>query len=122
TVIDLVPPPLRKALVPVGRLDFQSEGLLLLTTDGEWAQRIAHPRYGCAKTYEAKVKGMPEERDVERLRRGMWIEGKRTLPAEIRLMRTTGRPGGAARRARGSEQGREVGNSWWEVVLRQGRS
>jgi 23S rRNA pseudouridine2605 synthase len=109
TVLDLVPPPLRKALVPVGRLDFQSEGLLLLTTDGEWAQRIAHPRYGCAKTYEAKVRGMPEERDVERLRRGMWIDGKRTLPAEVRLLRTTGK-------------GREVGNSWWEVVLRQGRS
>jgi len=109
TVIDLVPPGLRKALVPVGRLDFQSEGLLLLTTDGEWAQRIAHPRYGCAKTYEVKVKGMPEERDVERLRRGMWIEGQRTLPAEVRLLRTTGR-------------GRETGNSWWEVVLRQGRS
>jgi 23S rRNA pseudouridine2605 synthase len=109
TVIDLVPPGLRKALVPVGRLDFQSEGLLLLTTDGEWAQRIAHPRYGCAKTYEVKVKGMPEERDVERLRRGMWIEGQRTLPAEVRLLRTTGR-------------GRETGNGWWEVVLRQGRS
>ncbi len=109
TVVDLVPPPLRKALVPVGRLDFQSEGLLLLTTDGEWAQRISHPRYGCAKTYEAKVKGMPEERDVERLRRGMWIDGARTLPAEVRLLRTTGR-------------GREVGNTWWEVVLRQGRS
>jgi pseudouridine synthase len=109
TVIDLIPPGMRKALVPVGRLDFQSEGLLLLTTDGEWAQRIAHPRYGCAKTYEVKVKGMPEERDIERLRRGMWIEGKRTLPAEVRLLRTTGR-------------GRETGNSWWEVVLRQGRS
>ena len=109
TVLDLVPPGMRKALVPVGRLDFQSEGLLLLTTDGEWAQRIAHPRYGCAKTYEAKVKGMPEERDIERLRRGMWIEGQRTLPAEVRLLRTTGR-------------GRETGNSWWEVVLRQGRS
>lgn len=109
TVLDLVPPALRKALVPVGRLDFQSEGLLLLTTDGEWAQRISHPRYGCAKTYEAKVKGMPEERDVERLRRGMWIDGARTLPAEMRLLRTTGR-------------GREVGNTWWEVVLRQGRS
>src|SRR4029079_18806151 len=109
TVIDLVPPPLRKALVPVGRLDFQSEGLLLLTTDGEWAQRIAHPRSGCAKTYQAKVKGMPEERDIERLRRGMWIDGQRTLPAEVRLMRSTGRS-------------RDNGNTWWEIVLRQGRS
>ena len=109
TVLDLVHPSLRKALVPVGRLDFLSEGLILLTTDGEWAQRIAHPRYGCAKVYEAKVKGVPEDREIERLRRGMWIEGKRTLPAEVRMLRTTGR-------------GREAGNSWWEVVLREGRS
>jgi pseudouridine synthase len=109
TVMDLVHPALRKALVPVGRLDFLSEGLILLTTDGEWAQRIAHPRYGCAKVYEAKVKGVPDERIIDRLRRGMWIDGKRTLPAEVRLLRTTGR-------------GREVGNTWWEVVLRQGRS
>jgi 23S rRNA pseudouridine2605 synthase len=109
TVLDLVHPALRKALKPVGRLDFQSEGLLLLTTDGEWAQRIAHPRYGCAKVYEAKVKGVPEERVIERLRRGMWIEGKRTMPAEVELLRTTAR-------------GREEGNSWWEVVLREGRS
>ena len=50
---------------------------------------------------------MTVEQQVERLRRGMWIEGKRTLPAEIRLLRTTGR-------------GRESGNTWWEVVLRQG--
>jgi pseudouridine synthase len=109
TVLDLVHPSLRKALVPVGRLDFLSEGLILLTTDGEWAQRIAHPRYGCAKVYEAKVKGVPDEKTIDRLRRGMWIEGKRTLPAEVRLLRTTGR-------------GREAGNSWWEVVLREGRS
>jgi 23S rRNA pseudouridine2605 synthase len=109
TVLDLIPMGLRKALKPVGRLDFMSEGLLLLTTDGEWAQRIAHPRYGCAKVYEAKVRAMPEEREVERLRRGMWIDGQRTLPAEVRLLRTTGR-------------GRETGNSWWEVVLREGRS
>ena len=109
TVLDLIPPGLRKALVPVGRLDFQSEGLLLLTTDGEWAQRIAHPRYGCAKVYEAKVRALPDEGEIDRLRRGMWIEGKRTLPAEVRLLRTTGK-------------GRETGNSWWEVVLREGRS
>ena len=57
TVIDLVPPALRKALVPVGRLDFQSEGLLLLTNDGEFAQRSPHPRYGCAKTYEVEGQG-----------------------------------------------------------------
>ncbi|HVS01623.1 MAG TPA: pseudouridine synthase [Thermoanaerobaculia bacterium] len=109
TVLDLVPPGMRKALVPVGRLDFASEGLLLLTTDGEWAQKVAHPRHGSTKTYEVKVKGVPAEDEVDRLRRGMWIEGKRTLPAEVRLLRTTGR-------------GRDAGNSWWEVTLREGRN
>ena len=64
TVIQLVPQPMRKALIPVGRLDYQTEGLLLLTDDGEFAQRISHPRYGCHKTYEVKVKGTPEERQL----------------------------------------------------------
>ena len=70
----------RKALIPVGRLDYQTEGLLLLTDDGEFAQRISHPRYGCHKTYEVKVKGTPEEADLDRLRKGIVIEGKRTSP------------------------------------------
>src|SRR5687767_13587881 len=55
TVMEFVPPMFRKALVPVGRLDFLTEGLLLLTDDGEFAQTIAHPRHGCWKTYEVKV-------------------------------------------------------------------
>ena len=69
TVIDLVPPALRKALVPVGRLDFQTEGLLLLTDDGEFAQRISHPRYGCAQDLRGQgARGRPTSATVERLR------------------------------------------------------
>lgn len=108
TVMDLVPPQFRKALVPVGRLDYHTEGLLLLTTDGEWAQKVAHPRYGCAKTYEVKVKGVPDDDTIDKLRRGgMWIDGRRTRPAKIHFMRTTGRT-------------RTEGNSWWKVTLFQG--
>jgi len=109
TVLDLVPPAMRKALVPVGRLDFLTEGLILLTDDGDFAQHVAHPRYGCVKTYEAKVKGHPEEADVARLEAGIVLDGKRTSPCRI-----TPRP--APRRAA------EGANSWWIVELAEGRT
>lgn len=66
TVFDLVPAGERKGLKAVGRLDYNTEGLLLLTDDGDFAQRVAHPRYGCTKTYEVKVKGHPAEKAVDR--------------------------------------------------------
>jgi 23S rRNA pseudouridine2605 synthase len=109
TVLDLVPPRLRKALVPVGRLDYNTEGLLLLTDDGDFAQAVAHPRYGCVKTYEVKVRGVPAERDLERLRAGIVLDGKRTAPCRI-----SARP--VPRRLAESE------NSWWKVELGEGRS
>jgi pseudouridine synthase len=93
TVIDLVPPALRRALVPVGRLDFNSEGLLLLTDDGELAQQVAHPRYGCWKTYEVKVKGQPSEAQIHLLRGGISLQGRRTAPCRI-APRHTGRATG----------------------------
>lgn len=110
TVIDLVPPPLRKALVPVGRLDFQTEGLLLLTDDGDFAQHLAHPRYGCRKTYEVKVKGVPEEPALDRLRTGIVLEGKRTAPCRIEPVRRAG------------PVREEGGNSWFRVELAEGRT
>jgi 23S rRNA pseudouridine2605 synthase len=116
TVIELVPPVFRRALVPVGRLDYQTEGLLILTDDGEFAQRLAHPRYGCHKTYEVKVKGVPREEEIARLRRGVVIEGRRTAPARIRALRTT--PVKPSKR--GGEG--EGGNTWYEVELSEGRS
>jgi pseudouridine synthase len=108
TVMNLVAPPLRTRVVPVGRLDFDTEGLLLLTDDGDLAFRVAHPRYGCHKRYEVKVKGMPREEDLDRLRGGVVIEGKRTRPAVIEPLRV--------RRTREGE------NTWWTVVLSEGRS
>jgi len=116
TVIDFVPPGMRKALVPVGRLDFNTEGLLLLTDDGEFAQRVAHPRYGSVKTYEVKVKGTPTEAQLERLRAGVVIDGKRTAPARI-TSRAPFKPAGARRRGEPESE-----NSWWIVELTEGRT
>ena len=114
TVLDFIPPTMRKALVPVGRLDYNTEGLLLLTDDGEFAQRIAHPRYGSTKTYEVKVKGTPTEAQLERLRNGVMLEGRRTAPAKI-----TPRGFRPAPRRKGEP---ESDNSWWTVEIAEGRT
>jgi pseudouridine synthase len=110
TVLDLVPPQFRRALVPVGRLDFQTEGLLVLTDDGELAQRLSHPRYGCRKTYEVKVKGVPAEADLDRLRRGIVLDGRRTASCRIEALRVT------------TVRGDEGGNAWYRVELSEGRT
>ncbi|HEX9801547.1 MAG TPA: pseudouridine synthase [Thermoanaerobaculia bacterium] len=110
TVIDLVPPAFRRALVPVGRLDFQTEGLLVLTDDGEFAQRLSHPRFGCRKTYEVKVKGSPKATDLDRLRRGIVLDGRRTAPCRIEPLRVT------------TVRGEEGGNAWLRVELAEGRT
>jgi 23S rRNA pseudouridine2605 synthase len=114
TVLDFVPPAMRKALVPVGRLDYNTEGLLLLTNDGEFAQRIAHPRYGSTKTYEVKVKGTPTEAQLDRLRNGVVLEGRRTAPAKI-----TPRGFKPVARRQGEP---ESDNSWWVVEIVEGRT
>jgi 23S rRNA pseudouridine2605 synthase len=116
TVMDLVPPAMRKALVPVGRLDYHTEGLLLLTDDGEFAQKIAHPRYGSTKTYEVKVKGTPSEAQLDRLREGILLEGHRTAPAKITFR---GQAKAAGSRRRGEP---ESDNSWWMVEISEGRT
>jgi 23S rRNA pseudouridine2605 synthase len=108
TVIDLVRG-VRERIYPVGRLDFHSEGLVLLTNDGELAFKVSHPTHGSVKTYSVKVRGVPEERLVEKLRRGITIDGKRTLPCDIERMHTTGKRD-------------DEGNSWFEVKLREGRT
>ena len=108
TVIDLVRG-IRERIYPVGRLDFQSEGLLLLTNDGDLAYKVTHPKHGSVKTYHVKVRGVVDERLVGKLERGITNDGKRTVPCEIRQMKTTGR-------------GDEEGNSWYEVKLREGRN
>ncbi|HEX5705939.1 MAG TPA: pseudouridine synthase [Pyrinomonadaceae bacterium] len=103
-VVDLVPPALGR-LHPVGRLDFNTEGLLILTNDGELTNRVTSARNRVAKVYEAKVKGVPTEQAVERLRRGVRLDdGVRTAPATIK------------------KTGETDTNSWFEVTLHEGRN
>lgn len=82
TVIDLVKD-VPERIYPVGRLDYETEGLLLLTNDGELAHRIMHPRYELDKVYEAWVKGHPDEEALRRLREGMRLEDGWTHPAKV---------------------------------------
>jgi 23S rRNA pseudouridine2605 synthase len=72
-------------LKPVGRLDMDTEGLLLLTNDGDLAHRLTHPSFGVEKEYEAVVQGAVEERALRQLRQGVFIEGKRTSPAKVEI-------------------------------------
>jgi 23S rRNA pseudouridine2605 synthase len=103
-VLELLPKSLG-SLHPVGRLDFNTEGLLLLTNDGEFTNFITAARNRVQKVYEVKVKGRPSEDALERLRRGVVLEdGSRTAPARIAKLRET------------------ENNSWFEVVLHQGRN
>lgn len=85
TVVDLLHG-VREYVYPVGRLDYETEGLLLLTNDGDLAARLTHPRHGVERTYEAQVAGIPDERALERLRKGIPLDGRRTLPAEVVLV------------------------------------
>jgi pseudouridine synthase len=73
-------------LKPVGRLDMDTEGLLICTNDGELAQRLAHPRHGIEKEYLATVEGVPDEKALKALRDGIFIEGGRTSPAKVRVL------------------------------------
>ena len=93
----------RERVVPVGRLDLQSEGLVLLTNDGELADALMHPRSGVARIYRAKVHGELDAHDVGRLARGVVLERRRTAPIEVRTVTSTGNA------------------SWVEVTVREGR-
>ena len=85
TVLDLLEG-VRERVYPVGRLDYDTEGLLLLTNDGDLAAMLTHPRHGVERSYEARVKGMPDDEALQRLRDGIPLDGHRTLPAEAELL------------------------------------
>ena len=89
TVIDLLHG-VREYVYPVGRLDYDTSGLLILTNDGELAARLTHPRHGVERTYEARVAGVPDAGALARLRKGIPLDGRRTLPAEVSVL-TRGR-------------------------------
>jgi 23S rRNA pseudouridine2605 synthase len=84
TVVDLVGGDVR--VVPVGRLDRDTTGVLLLTNDGPLAHRLAHPRYGVEKTYVAEVEGEPSDATARRLAEGVELDDGRTAPARVRLL------------------------------------
>jgi pseudouridine synthase len=104
TVVDHVDFPRR--IVPVGRLDADTTGALLLTNDGELAHRLMHPRYGVEKVYEADVEGVPSPEALRRLAEGVELEDGRTAPARVRVL---------GRRRGGGETAR------LELVLHEGR-
>jgi pseudouridine synthase len=101
TVRDLVG--LEGHLFPVGRLDLRSEGLILLTDDGGLAHRLTHPRYEHAKEYRVYVEGCPDDEVLKHWRRGVFLDGRRTAPADVSVLR------------------REKRHTWLRVVLREGR-
>jgi 23S rRNA pseudouridine2605 synthase len=94
TVLELIPQALGY-LYPVGRLDYDSEGLLLLTNDGELAARLMHPRHEVPKVYRARVRGVPDGSAIERLTRGIPLDGHRTAPASVRVMKRLDTPRGS---------------------------
>ena len=104
TVLDLLTG-VREYVYPVGRLDFDSEGLVLLTNDGDLAERLTHPRHEVPRVYEVDVAGVPDAHDVERLSRGVTIDGRRTEPAVVKL-------------APGHRQGRAT----LHITVREGRN
>ena len=109
TVIDLLARAgIQGYFYPVGRLDYDSEGLLILTNDGDFAEQVTHPRYELERAYEARVLGVLEPRDVTRLSDGIVIDGRRTLPARVTVRGTRA-------------VGRDVHTSL-EIVLREGRN
>lgn len=111
TVYTLLGNRVSERVVPVGRLDADSEGLLILTDDGALVQKLTHPSGGCRKEYEVKVSGVPTPAQIARLARGMTLDdGTRTAPAEVELKETTPEKDGVG------------GNAWMKVTLGEGRS
>jgi pseudouridine synthase len=100
TVMTLVPSV--AGLFPVGRLDVTTEGLILLTNDGAFAERVSHPRYEVPRVYHAKVHGVPDERTLERLRKGVRLEGDVLQVDRVRVLETDK-------------------NAWLELTLHEGK-
>ncbi len=105
TVLDLLKPTVRERVYPVGRLDYHSEGLLLMTNDGDLATRVAHPRYGIVREYLVKVRGNLSDSELTRFRRGAHVDGRKVVPKSVKRERIT-----------------REGNSWWRVEVTEGRT
>ena len=104
TVLDLIPPDLRQGLHPVGRLDADSRGALLLSNQGDLTLKLTHPRYAHSKTYRVTLSGTPSRSRLQRWTQGVELDGSRTLPASVTLLHSQG------------------DRSVLEVILREGRN
>jgi 23S rRNA pseudouridine2605 synthase len=100
TVMDLVPS--IPGLFPIGRLDVMTEGLILMTNDGAFAERVAHPRYEVPRTYHAKVRGLPDAATLERLVHGVYVDGERLTVDRVRVLEAQD-------------------NAWLELTLHEGK-
>ena len=106
TVLDIVHPAIRERVYPVGRLDYNSEGLLILTNDGEFAARVAHPRHGIVREYMVKIRGDLSREEYRKLMAGTVIEGRKVKPV----------------RAQRDSKGRGGTTTWWRVEVSEGRT
>ena len=93
----------KATVFPVGRLDYNSEGLLIMTNDGELANAVLHPKHKVPKTYLVKVNGLPDDKDIEKLQKGIKLEDGITAPAKVRRIRETDL------------------NSWIEITIYEGK-
>lgn len=105
TIWDRLSPEMKDVLNAAGRLDFESEGLLILTNDGELINQLTHPKGELWKTYHVRIGGVPKEADLEKLRRGVSLDDGKTLPAKVKLLRST-----------------EDGNSVVEICIMEGKN
>lgn len=102
-VIDLVPT-IPQRVYTVGRLDEDSEGLILLTNDGDLAHKLMHPRFGVEKTYTVQVAGVPTRDDVNKLLKGVWLSEGQVKAKRVKVLRKQGQ------------------SAWLEIVLREGKN
>ncbi|MGX9133790.1 pseudouridine synthase [Rummeliibacillus sp. JY-2-4R] len=105
TVVDLFPH-VEQRIFPVGRLDYDTSGVLLLTNDGDFSNLLTHPRYNIDKTYVAKVKGSPSREDLKKLERGIMLEDGKTAPARVKVLSSN----------------REHGTSIISITIHEGRN
>ncbi len=104
TVLDLVGGAGDTRIFPVGRLDYDAEGALLLTNDGALAHQLVHPKFHVPKTYMVKVKGRPKDQDLDRLRRGIYLEDGPTRAAHVEIVEEVKK------------------NTWVEITITEGRN
>lgn len=105
TIYDLLPPQFSSQatwIFPVGRLDLESEGLLLLTNDGTWSDLLTDPKFHLEKIYRVKLDGKPLDHELEKFRRGIDWDGKKTLPAKVNVITES--------------------SGWYEVGITEGRN